>query len=222
MIVTYRRCSTDEQLNGPKAQADAIERWLSNRTAGPDEIVIDLFDDGVSASIPLDKRPAGSEIMKRAKAGDTILVARLDRLFRSVSDAANSIENWEKAGITLVSISEGFDMKSPLGRAMCHLASVFAELERSLIRTRTRAALQAKKARGERVGAVPYGWDDADGLLVANSREQGVLAEIKSCHAAGLSFHQIAAKLNRDGVRAKKGGNWLAQSVRSVLNRTRA
>src|SRR5262249_18820965 len=62
-----------------------------------------------------------------------------DRLFRSVADAANVIAEFDKKGIRLVSIGEGFDMTSAYGRAMAQMASVFAELERAMIRERTRS-----------------------------------------------------------------------------------
>ena len=66
-----------------------------------------------------------------------IVVAKIDRLFRSVADDAQSIVDFDKMGIELVAIAEGFDMTNPYGRAMAQMASVFAELERAMIRERT-------------------------------------------------------------------------------------
>jgi hypothetical protein len=87
-------------------------------------------------------------------------VAKLDRLFRSVADAANVIADFDTKGIQLVSIGESFDMSSPYGRAMAQMASVFAELERAMIRERTRSAMSVKRSRGERIsGYAPVGWD---------------------------------------------------------------
>src|SRR6516225_2547985 len=83
--------------------------------------------------------------------------AELDRLFRSVADAANVIAEFDKKGIQLVSIGEGFDMTHAYGRAMAQMASVFAELERAMIRDRTRAAMKVKRGRKERIsGHAPY------------------------------------------------------------------
>jgi len=149
MIFSYRRCSLDDMHHGPAAQADRIEAWARNQNVLVER---DFFDDGVSGSIPLAERPQGAVMLNalKKKAGERlVVVAKLDRLFRSVADAATTIDSWDKAGIKLVAIGENFDMGSPLGRAMAQLASVFAELERAMIRERTKAALASKKARGE-------------------------------------------------------------------------
>jgi DNA invertase Pin-like site-specific DNA recombinase len=78
-----------------------------------------LDDPDISAAKPLASRPAGSRLLAAAKKGKAVVVvAKLDRLFRSVADAANVIDDFDKKGIQLVSIGEGFDMTSPYGRAM--------------------------------------------------------------------------------------------------------
>src|SRR6185437_542026 len=107
-----------------------------------------------------------------------VIVAKLDRLFRSVADAASVIADFDKKGIELVAIAEGFDMTNPYGRAMAQMASVFAELERAMIRERTKSAMDVKRSRGERIsGHAPFGWDfSPNGYLVANAREQTVIA----------------------------------------------
>jgi DNA invertase Pin-like site-specific DNA recombinase len=139
----------------------------------------EVFEDpGVSAGKPLARRPAGSRLLAAARKGRAVVVvAKLDRLFRSVADAANVIDDFDKKGIQLVAISEALDMTSPYGRAMAEMASVFAELERAMIRERTRSAMSVKRSRGERIsGHAPFGWDfGTDGHLVINVREQQVI-----------------------------------------------
>jgi len=78
-------------------------------------------------------------------------VAKLDRLFRSVADAASIVADFDQKRIQLVAIAEGFDTTNPYGRAMAQMASVFAELERAMIRERTRNAMSVKRSRGERI-----------------------------------------------------------------------
>ena len=76
-------------------------------------------DPGVSAGKPLASRPAGSKLLAAARKGKAVVVvAKLDRLFRSVADAASVIDDFDKRGIQLVAIAESFDMTSPYGRAM--------------------------------------------------------------------------------------------------------
>jgi DNA invertase Pin-like site-specific DNA recombinase len=96
---------------------------------------------------------------------------------------------------------------------------VFAELERAMIRERTRAALELKRRRNERTGALPYGFNVADGKLIENAAEQAVLRQIKLDHAAGVPLRAIAKKLNLAGLPAKRGGSWRSSSVASVLGR---
>jgi DNA invertase Pin-like site-specific DNA recombinase len=106
------------------------------------------------------------------------------------------------------------------------MASVFAELERCLIRERTKAALAAKKARGECVGEVPYGWsrvglDPSSPKLEPNMIEQNIVKHIVSLNNTGMDCKQIAASLNAQGVRAKKGGCWGTTQVRRILERNK-
>lgn len=220
MIYSYRRVSTEEQANGPLAQYDTINRWFLASGMPYHVESQDFFDNGVSGSVPLAERPAGKLLMARIEQDEsppTILVAKLDRMFRSVADAAVTLAHWDKVGVKLVSIGEGFDMTNPYGRAMAQMASVFAELERALIRSRTSAAIQAKIARGDHHGGVPYGWDRIKGKLKINQAEQSVLAKIRDWSGLGLKQEYIAGKLNAAGVTTKKGTVWDQQSVSKAL-----
>jgi putative DNA-invertase from lambdoid prophage Rac len=219
MIYSYRRVSTDEQHNGPEAQYDAIERWRATKEASP-SILMDFFDNGVSGSVPLGQRPAGVQLLASIKPDDTVVTAKLDRLFRSVADAATTINDWCKRGVTLVAIAEGFDMTNPYGKAMAQMASVFAELEREMIRSRTKAALAAKKARGECVGEVPYGWykDPVSGMLLTNQTEQQIIRNIVEM-SAYMTPKEIAMALNDAYHPAKKGGKWGKTQVQRVIDR---
>ncbi len=221
MIYSYRRVSTDEQVNGPQAQADAIRRWLDGIHQNGYNATIagvkDFFDDGVSGSVPLYERLRGGDMGEALKKGDTIVVAKLDRLFRSVADAAVMIKEWSDLGVSLVAIAEGFDMTNPYGRAMAQMASVFAELEREMIRSRTKAALDSKRARGECVGTVPYGWNREGNQMVENGEEQRVIRDMRILRNTGTDCNSIAKAFNDLGITAKKGGKWHATQVFRVL-----
>jgi DNA invertase Pin-like site-specific DNA recombinase len=151
-------------------------------------------------------------------------VAKLDRLFRSVADAASVIADFDKKGIELVAIAENFDMTSPYGRAMAQMASVFAELERAMIRERTRSAMSVKRARGERIsGHAPFGWDfGATDHLVENAQEQQVIARMRKLRAEGLSYRGIAVRLDDEGILPKRGKRWIHTTVKSILARSAA
>jgi site-specific DNA recombinase len=94
----------------------------------------------------------------------------------------------------------------------------FAEYERLLIGARTKAALRAKRARGERAGTVPFGYSaDAAGRLVALPQEQEALGLMRDRRTAGETLRAIAAELERRGFRPRGGGRWFAETVRSAL-----
>ena len=112
-------------------------------------------------------------------------------------------------------------MTSAYGRAMAQMASVFAELERAMIRERTRSAMSVKRSRGERIsGHAPYGWDfGRGGLLVENAREQKVIARMRQMQAEGMSYRGIAVRLDEEGIRPKRGKRWIHTTVKSILAR---
>ena len=154
----YIRVSTEEQADsglGLEAQRQRIRHYCEMKGLKLGEI---YEDPGLSGGKPLASRKAGGQLLvdvRRTK--PVVVVARLDRLFRSVADAAQTIVDFDKRGIELVSLAEGFDMTSPWGRAMAQMAAVFAELERSMIRERTRAAMNVKRQRRERISCQePY------------------------------------------------------------------
>jgi hypothetical protein len=112
--ISYVRVSSEEQADSGlslEAQRQRIAAYCAMK--GPH--LAEVFEDpGISAGKPLASRPAGSKLLAAAKKGRAVVVvAKLDRLFRSVADAASVIDDFEKRGIQLVAIAESFDMTSP-------------------------------------------------------------------------------------------------------------
>ncbi|HMF13108.1 MAG TPA: recombinase family protein [Gemmataceae bacterium] len=218
----YIRVSSEEQADsglGLEAQRQRIATYCAMKGLRLAEV---FADPGISGGKPLASRPAGSQLLAVALKNNTpVIVAKLDRLFRSVADAANVIADFEKKGIQLVAIAESFDMCSPYGRAMAQMASVFAELERAMIRERTLSAMKVKRSRGERIsGHAPCGWDfGSDGRLVENSREQKGIARMRELYADGSSYRGIATLLEAEGILPKRGKRWAHTTVKSILTR---
>ena len=202
--LAYIRVSSDDQADsglGLEAQRQRIADYCQLKGLRLAEV---FEDPGVSGGKPLASRPAGSQLLAAAhKTKSLAIVAKLDRLFRSVADAASVIADFDEKGIRLVALSEGFDLRNPYGRAMARMASVFAELERALIRERTRTALDVKRSRGGRIsGHAPYGWDfGSGGLFLKNCREQRMIAQMHHLRTEGVSSRSIATRLDREGIR---------------------
>lgn len=113
-----------------------------------------IFEDqGFSGSTSA--RPGLNAAMRFLKAGDTLVVWRLDRLGRSIQDLIRLIERLRRRKVEFQSITESIDTGSAGGRLVFHLLAAMAEFERQLIRERTIAGIAAAKANGKRVGRRP-------------------------------------------------------------------
>jgi site-specific DNA recombinase len=218
----YIRVSSEEQADhglGLESQRQRIRAYCEMKGLH----LATIFEDpAVSGGKPLGSRPAGGRLLAEARrTKPVIVVAKLDRLFRSVADAAQTITSFDRYDIELVAISEGFDMTNPYGRAMAQMASVFAELERAMIRERTRAAMKVKRGRKERIsGHAPFGWDfGKGGKLVENAKEQKAVAWILILHKRGESLRGIAQRLNDRGIEPKRATRWLHSSVLRIVKR---
>jgi DNA invertase Pin-like site-specific DNA recombinase len=221
LAVAYLRVSTDEQALGPEAQRAALTRWAAS--AGV-EIVAWHEDLGVSGGAVLDKRPGLLAALADlgARGAGLLAVAKRDRLTRGDVLAGAMIERMAcRAGARIVSAAgEGTDGEhaDPAAQLMRRMFDAFAEYERALIGQRTRAALGVKRARGERVGALPLGRTvGADGVaLVENPAEARAVELVHALRAEGLSVRGIADELNRRGVPAR-GERWHATTVQRLV-----
>ena len=133
-------------------------------------------------------------------------------------------EKLNKRGKALISICEKLDTTSAVGGFFFTLMASLAEMERKLIGERTKAALQSKRVNGERVVEIPFGFILADDgkHLDAEPVEQEIIQRIYNLKHLGYSFRQIAADLNRDGYRTKKGGEWTHRQVARIYGRIAA
>jgi DNA invertase Pin-like site-specific DNA recombinase len=114
--LAYIRVSSDDQADsglGLEAQRQRIADYCQMQGLRLAEV---FEDPGISGGKPLASRPAGRQLLAAAyKSKALVIVAKLDRLFRSVADAASVIADFDKKGIRLVALSEGFDLRNPYG-----------------------------------------------------------------------------------------------------------
>ena len=146
----------------------------------------------------------------------------LSRLARSTKDTLAISERLDTAGADLVSLSEKLDTTSAAGKMIFRILAVLAEFERDQISDRTKMALAHKKAHGERLGKVPYGYKVADCgvMLVPDPAELRVIDFIHALKEQGLSLRRIAAELDARLIATKElKGQWRHQSVESILKR---
>jgi DNA invertase Pin-like site-specific DNA recombinase len=141
MKIGYCRVSTDDQ--NPDMQLTALKR------AGCKKIFTDKAT-GVHV-----KRPELAKCLKALKAGDVLIVWKLDRLGRSLHDLIGLLDNLKTRDVAFRSVTESIDTATPTGRAMWQMVGILAELERSLLLERTKAGRAAAQARGVKMGRKP-------------------------------------------------------------------
>ncbi|WP_425373702.1 recombinase family protein [Lichenihabitans psoromatis] len=134
LLIGYARVSTEDQKLD--LQKDALV------SAGCDRI----FEDRASGART--ERPGLREALSHLRRGDTLVVWKLDRLGRTTHQLVGLLEQFEQDGVKLRSLQDGIDPSTTMGKAMLQIGAVFAEMERNLIRERTRAGLAAARARG--------------------------------------------------------------------------
>ena len=206
-IIGYTRVSTEEQGDsraGLEAQKAAIRAWAARRGWHEKDLT---FIEDVASGKNL-RRPGiavALDDLRRHKAS-TLVVAKLDRLSRSMQDFGGLMNRATKEHWALVALDVDVDTTTPQGEMQANILAVFAQFERRLIGERTRAALAEKKAAGVILGRRRTMPDD-------------VLARILEERAAGRSTPQIAAGLNADAVPTAHGGRqWYPSTVSRVLN----
>jgi len=201
-VVAYLRVSTDEQADsglGLAAQRAAIEAEAARRGW---DVVAWHEDAGVSGKSL--NRPGVAAALGDVEQGRAaaLVVAKLDRLSRSLLDFASLMERARSGAWGLVALDLQVDTTTPGGEMMANVMATFAQYERRLIGQRTKAALAAKKAQGINLGR-------------PRTMPAGVLARIVAAREAGEGWSAIARALNADGVPTAQGGVcWHPSTVR--------
>ena len=225
--IGYVRVSTQEQATegvSLDAQRDRLRAYCKVHAIK----LIDIkADEGISGSTL--ERPglqAALQVIKRGRA-NTLIVAKLDRLSRSLRDVCTLVEDFfGDERYHLLSLCGMVNTHSAAGRMVLMNLANYNQFEREMISERTRDALQHMRAQGVRLGPAPYGYEfshevDHKGrrILVPLAHEQEVLGKIKSMRADGLRLHEIARRLNEAQIPARRHGVWRAQRLSIVLRR---
>jgi DNA invertase Pin-like site-specific DNA recombinase len=200
----YCRVSTSDQGEdglGIAAQRAAIRAECERRGWQVHAVTTD-----VASAKSTKHRPALQEALDCIESGaaDVLVVAKLDRLARSVLDFATLMERAQRRGWAIVALDANVDSTTPHGSLMVNVLAAFAEYERRLISQRTKEALAAKRAQGTRLGR-PI-------TLPSDVRDR-----IRREAHEGNSLRNIAAGLERDNVLTAQGGRWHASTVAAAL-----
>ena len=192
----YTRKSSEEGLeqsfNSLQAQREACEAYIASQRHEGWQVIAKKYDDGGFSGGNMN-RPALKQLLDdiAARLVDTVIVYKVDRLTRSLTDFAKIIEVFDKQGVSFVSVTQQFNTTSSMGRLTLNVLLSFAQFEREVTGERIRDKIAASKKKGMWMGGVaPLGYDVKDRQLIINPQEAKVVGEIFTQY---LSLGSVAA-----------------------------
>jgi DNA invertase Pin-like site-specific DNA recombinase len=184
---------------------------MQPRIATPSNLL--FREEGVSGTKAMESRPALLELQETVKeTGGTVIIEKLDRLARDLMVSESILVDFQRKGVTVVSVAEpDLCSSEPTRILMRQMMSAFAQYEKSMIVAKLRGARQRTKARtGRCEGVKPYG---------ALADEQAILSRIRELHAQGRTLVAISDALNAEGIMPRRGVKWYPSSVRNLILR---
>lgn len=196
----YARVSTDRQEHSADAQQDRLRDYAKRLDL---ELAHIYVDEDVTGSIPLKRRPHGQKLWDVVKGGDRIVLTKLDRGFRSMSDAAQTLQVLNEIGVGLVILDLPLDLNTPEGRLMFHQFAAFSQFERERIGQRTREVMAHLKKTGKPYSSIrPWGWIRKKGEYAACEVERETARMVVDMRdRQGWTFTRIALALCHAGIR---------------------
>jgi DNA invertase Pin-like site-specific DNA recombinase len=210
LTLGYVRVSTERQAaegQSLDAQESALRAYAAQKGLGTIQVFV---EGGVSAKTPFADRPAGREVIARLRAGDSLLMTKLDRGFRNLVDFLQWFDRWQVAGIHLHIIDFSglsIDPRSATGRLFVHMMAAVAQWEREANGERVRAAFAEKRAKGLLPnGHPPRGFKVArdhkgQQFVVPNPYARELMGQMVAWNDAGWSQRAILAHLLKHDVK---------------------
>ncbi|MEQ1784920.1 MAG: recombinase family protein [Hyphomonadaceae bacterium] len=206
----YTRKSTEEGLekefNSLDAQREACEAYIKSQAGEGWTLVKTSYDDGGFSGGSID-RPALARLLEdvKAKKIDVVVVYKVDRLTRALSDFAKIVDIFDAQGVSFVSITQSFNTTTSMGRLTLNVLLSFAQFEREVIAERVRDKIAASKAKGMWMGGIPpIGYDLKDKHLIVNPAEAELVRSIFRRYLELSSVHHLTLDLRERGLAGKR------------------
>ncbi|MBN9315319.1 MAG: recombinase family protein [Devosia sp.] len=203
----YTRKSSEEGLeqdfNSLEAQREACEAYVRSQEHEGWKLLPDRFDDGGFSGGNME-RPALYQLIELVKAGriDIIVVYKIDRLTRSLTDFAKLAEVLDKNSVSFVSVTQQFNTTTSMGRLMLNVLLSFAQFEREITGERIRDKIAASKKKGMWMGGVPpMGYDIVGRQLVVNEADAATIRRIFALYLEERSVPALLDRLERENIR---------------------
>jgi site-specific DNA recombinase len=205
----YTRKSSEEGLeqdfNSLDAQREACEAYVASQKREGWLPIPEMYDDGGFSGATME-RPAFQRLMSDIEAGqiDVVVVYKVDRLTRSLSDFAKIVDIFDKHSVSFVSVTQQFNTTSSMGRLTLNILLSFAQFEREVTGERIRDKIAASKKKGIWMGGLPsLGYDVKDRKLVVNDREAETVRSIFRRYTQLRSVQELKQALDAAGIVSK-------------------
>lgn len=180
----YTRKSTedglDQAFNSLDAQREACEAYIASQKHEGWKLLKAHYDDGGKSGGNLE-RPALKQLLSEIEAGrvDMVVVYKIDRLTRSLTDFAKLVERFDQGGASFVSVTQQFNTSTSMGRLTLNVLLSFAQFEREVTAERIKDKIAASKKKGMWLGGFPpYGYDKTEDGLRINQSEAGIIRDL--------------------------------------------
>lgn len=205
----YTRKSSEEGLeqefNSLQAQREACEAFIASQRHEGWRLIRAAYDDGGYSGGSME-RPGIQALLKdvQARQIDVVVVYKVDRLTRSLSDFAKMVEAFDANGVSFVSVTQQFNTTTSMGRLTLNILLSFAQFEREVTGERIRDKFAASRRKGMWMGGtVPLGYDLKNRKLVVNAKESAQVREIFETYTRVRCVRELKAKLETRGIKTK-------------------
>src|ERR1700675_1876716 len=206
----YTRKSSEEGLeqdfNSLDAQREACEAFVASQKREGWVLVDEMYDDGGFSGATIE-RPAFQRLLSDVSAGkiDVVVVYKVDRLTRAVSDFAKIVDVFDRHTVSFVSVTQQFNTTSSMGRLTLNILLSFAQFEREVTGERIRDKIAASKKKGMWMGGLPaLGYDVQNRKLIVNDKEALTVLHIFRRYIQLRSVRALQAELDGAGIRSKR------------------
>ena len=185
MVHAYCRVSTDGQT--------CENQLIAIRARYPDAVAVMEIVSGASES-----KPSLDALLARLQPADTLVIVALDRLTRTLLQGSGLIKELSEKKVTLISLREGLDLSTAMGKAMAQMIFIFAEMELTSIRERTKAGVARARSEGKQIGRKKGATHNQKGELIKPSTgrptvdHSDITPKLQKLRSKGLSFRDIA------------------------------
>lgn len=222
--VAYVRVSTGRQVESGLSLTSQRERLRAWATMQGDVDLLDVITDAGESAKDMD-RPGAERVldMIRSNQVDVVVVAKLDRLLRSLADLEELLKLVERHDVSLVSLHETLDTSTACGRCVVRILASVGQMEREQVAERTRDGLAVLRSSGRRYTNVPpTGFRYVDGRMVADARGTELMDALRAMPTNAMSLRAVARKLAEAGFLSRTGKPLTATQVARLLDRMEA